>query len=208
MTPPSMTFRPAEPTRDDGLAFARYLDQAAEGFFRFLLGRRVEEILVTGFVEPGHDLSYENVVFANRNGETVGMVSSYTAERHHAASDRPLREAAGRWNVRFALVSTLCAPIFRIIDSVEAGDYYVQSVAVDPEARGGGVGTALMDLAEERGRAAGSRRLALDVAATNEGARRLYERRGMAEISRWPKRIRIEKLTFIRMAKPLESPAH
>ena len=35
----SIIFRTANPTLDDGLAFARYLDEAAEGFFRFMLGR-------------------------------------------------------------------------------------------------------------------------------------------------------------------------
>ncbi len=203
MTSLPIEFRPASLTRDDGLAFARYLDQAAEGFFRFMLGRRVEEILATAFVESGHDLSYENVIFASRGECVVGMVSAFTAERHHAASDRPLRRAAGRYNLRFALVSTLCAPLLRIIDTVEAGDFYLQAIAVDPECRGGGVGTALMDLAEDRAREEGTSRIVLDVSGDNEGARRLYERRGMTVISRWPKRLRIPKLSFVRMAKTL-----
>ena len=36
----SIVLRAANPTFDEGLAFARYLDEAAEGFFRFMLGRR------------------------------------------------------------------------------------------------------------------------------------------------------------------------
>ena len=36
----SIVLRAANPASDDGLAFARYLDVAAEGFFRFWLGRR------------------------------------------------------------------------------------------------------------------------------------------------------------------------
>jgi hypothetical protein len=31
----SIILRAANPTVDEGLAFARYLDEAAEGFFRF-----------------------------------------------------------------------------------------------------------------------------------------------------------------------------
>ena len=34
----SIILRAAKPTLDEGLAFARYLDEAAEGFFRFMLG--------------------------------------------------------------------------------------------------------------------------------------------------------------------------
>ena len=54
---------------------------------------------------------------------------------------------------------------------------------------------------EARARAAGSRRLALDVAASNETARRLYERRGWTVESRWPKRLPIPGLKFYRMIR-------
>ncbi|MFC1634947.1 hypothetical protein ACFL5Z_08900, partial [Planctomycetota bacterium] len=62
----SITLRAANPTLDEGLVFARYLDEAAEGFFRFMLGRDAGDIIARAFVEPGHDLSYQNVTFAER----------------------------------------------------------------------------------------------------------------------------------------------
>ena len=84
----SIVLRAAKPTFDEGLAFARYLDEAAEGFFRFMLGRRVEQIIATAFAQPDHDLSYQNVTFAEHNNVIVAMVSGYNAERsiavHHA----------------------------------------------------------------------------------------------------------------------------
>ena len=70
-----IVLRPANPTLDDGLAFARYLDEAAAGFFRLMLGRRAATILATAFVEPGHDLSYRNATFAERSNVIVGMAS-------------------------------------------------------------------------------------------------------------------------------------
>jgi len=45
MVPHSIIVRAAKPTLDEGLAFARYLDEAAEGFFRFMLGRRARHII-------------------------------------------------------------------------------------------------------------------------------------------------------------------
>ena len=101
------------------------------------------------------------------------------------------------------IVSILFAPLMRIIDSIAEGDFYVQSIAVDKELRGDGVGSILMDSAEERARASGSTRLSLDVAAKNEGARRFYERRGMTVESQWPKRLPIPALRFYRMTKGL-----
>ncbi|TMR62273.1 hypothetical protein, partial [Streptococcus pseudopneumoniae] len=78
----SIVLRAANPTFDEGLAFARYADEAAEGFFRFMLGRRAGEIIATAFAQPDHDLSYQNVTFAERDNVIVGMVLGYTAEQH------------------------------------------------------------------------------------------------------------------------------
>jgi hypothetical protein len=56
--------------------------------------------------------------------------------------------------------------------------------------------------AEERARGVGSARLCLDVAAKNEGARKLYARRGMVESSRWPAS-KLLPTVFVRMTKDL-----
>lgn len=199
----SIVLRAASPTVEEGRVFARYLDTAAEGFFRFLLGRRSVDILATAFLEPDHDLSFQNVTFADREDRIVGMISGYTSTQHRRSSDRPLRQAAGRWNLQMMIVSTVFARLLGIIDTIEDGDFYLQAIAVDQELRGEGVGSTLMDFIEERAVASGSTRLALDVSAKNEGARQLYERRGMTVESQWPKRIVIPGLKLFRMTKTL-----
>jgi len=200
----AIVLRAANPTFDEGLAFARYVDQAAEGFFRFWLGPGVGYIIATAFAQPDHDLSYQNVTFAERDNVIVGMVSGFTAEQRRRSSRRqPLKRAAGRRNLRMRIVSILFAPLMRIIDSIADGDFYLQAIAVDKELRGDGVGSVLMDSFEERARASGSTRLSLDVSAKNEGARRFYERRGWNVESQWPKRLAIPGLKFYRMTKGL-----
>ena len=199
----SIALRAANPTFDEGLACARYLDEAAEGFFRFWLGRRAAHIIATAFAQPGHDLSYQNVTFAERDNVIVGMVLSYTAEQHRRSSREPLKRAAGRSNLRMRIVRMLFAPLMRIINSIADGDFYLQAIAVDTELRGYGVGSVLMDSSEERARASGSTRLSLDVSAKNKGARRFYEHRGMNVESQWPKRLAIPVLKFYRMTKVL-----
>jgi ribosomal protein S18 acetylase RimI-like enzyme len=199
----SVNLRPANPTLDDGLAFARYLDQAAEGFFRFMLGRRAGHIIATVFAQPDHDLSYQNVTFVERDNVIVGTVSGYTAAQHRRSSPQPLKQAAGRRNLRMRIVLILFAPLMRIIDSIADGDFYLQAIGVDKELRGDGIGSVLMDSLEERARASGSTRLSLDVSAKNEGACRFYERRGMTVESQWPKRLPMPGLRFYRMTKTL-----
>ncbi len=198
-----INFRAAKPTLDEGLVFARYLDEAAEGFFRFMLGNRAGQIIAKAFTQPEHDLSYQNVTFAERDKVIVGMVSGYTAEQHHRSSRQSLKEAAGRNNLRMRIVLVLFAPIMRIIDSITDGDFYLQAIAVDKELRGDGIGSVLMDYFEERARGSGSARVSLDVSAKNAGACRFYERRGMAVTSQWPKRLPIPGLKFYRMTKTL-----
>jgi len=202
--PHSIILRAANPTTDEGLTFARYVDEVAEGFFRLMLGRRAESIVATAFIQPGHDLSYEHVTFAEREDVIVGMTLAYTAEQHRRSSREPLKQAAGTLvRLRMMIVELLFAPIMRILDSIADGDFYLQTIAVEKELRGVGVGAVLMDAYEDRARANGSTRLSLDVSAKNDGARRFYERRGWSVDSQWPKRLPIPALKFYRMTKEL-----
>ena len=199
----SIVLRAAKPTLDEGIVFARYLDEAAEGFFRFMLGRRARHIIAAAFTQPGHDLSYQNVTFAERNQDIVGMVSGYTAEQHRRSSHLPLKQAAGKRNLRMRIVLLLFAPLMRIIDSIEDDDYYLQGIAVDRSLRGEGIGSVLIKSLEERACASGASRLSLDVSAKNERARRFYERYGMAVTSQWPKRLPLPVFRLYRMTKEL-----
>lgn len=53
----SILLRPAKPEFGEGLQFAHYLDQAAEGFFRFMLGSESENIIASAFADSGHPTS-------------------------------------------------------------------------------------------------------------------------------------------------------
>ena len=198
-----IALRKAIPKFDEGIYFARYLNSAAEGFFRFMLGRRYEEIIAKAYIQPHHDLSYENVIFAELDGIIVGMFSGYTAEQHRLASKQVLKNAAGRWNVRMLIVSAVFAPLLRIIDSIADDDFYLQAIAVETSLQGKGIGSKLMKSVEDLARQRGAKRLALDVSAKNVHARQLYERRGFSVESTWPKHVRVRALQFQRLIKQL-----
>ena len=83
----SIVLRPAKPIFDEGLMYARYLNEAAEGFFGFMLGRRVSDIIATAYIQPDHDFSHQNVTFAEHDKVIVGMASGYTAEQHRRFSE-------------------------------------------------------------------------------------------------------------------------
>jgi ribosomal protein S18 acetylase RimI-like enzyme len=58
----------------------------------------------------------------------------------------------------------------------------IESLALLPAERGGGLGSLLMDAAEERLADVGARDVLLHVMVGNDDARRFYERRGMSPV--------------------------
>ena len=202
-TNPTILLRSAVPTLGDGFAFAELLDQAQQGVFRVALGRKANEIVAQAFLERGHDLSYENVTFAERGEQIVGMGSGYTAEAHRHFSGEPLEAAAGWRRYRFAAFAMLGRRLLRFMETIPDGDFYVRALAVDPAHRGAGIGTRLIGSLESTARAAGSTRLALDVAGKNRDGRRLYERLGMTAEAESPKWFGLPNTNAIRMTKPL-----
>jgi ribosomal protein S18 acetylase RimI-like enzyme len=203
MTSGSITVRPAVASIDEGLLFAQYLNMAADGAFRALLGKDYDQVIAEAFLSPGHDLSHEFVVFAERSGRIAGMVSGYTSQQHAQSSDNPLRRAAGFRMVRMAAFSMLGRGLKKFIKTVPDGDYYLQAIAVDDQYRGSGIGTTLLDHSEEIARTEGCSRIVLDVALNNAGIRRLYEHRGMEVGATSPPILFIPSTRAHRMAKPL-----
>ncbi len=205
MTTPqsAISLRPAAPVFDDGLAFARLLDIAQEGTYRWKLGRAAGDVIAQAFYRPGHDLSYEYVTFAEHEGSIVGAASGYTGEAHRAHTHEPIHVAAGRRRRRLAVFESLAKRTLRFMDVVPDGDFYVRALAVDPAYRSRGIGTQLLSSLEAAAQAAGSQRLVLDVAMKNRRGRELYARLGMTIDSESPRFLGLPRTNIARMAKSL-----
>lgn len=199
----SITLRPARPDAGDGLLFARYVNEASDGAFFALLGRRAAAILAAAFVEPNHDYSFEHAVFALDGGAVVGMAAGFRAVPGRRFFDQPLLRAASSrgWILRLSAASR--SPLFRIHSTLNEDDFYLQFLAVDEDHRARGIGSALVSSVEERARTGSSVRLAVDVWGRNERAKRFYERHGLTVESRWPKHFFIAGHGVLRMTKRL-----
>ena len=80
-------------------------------------------------------------------------------------------------------------PLFRPMQELEnqaLESWYVNVLACYPEHRSRGLGSLLLDLAEDIARAEDLARTSVIVASANTGARRLYERKGYREVARAP----------------------
>jgi ribosomal protein S18 acetylase RimI-like enzyme len=144
----SIILRPANPTLEEGLVYAHYLGGAGEAFFRTMLGRRALEIVAKASTDPDGNYSYRNVISAEQDGRIAGMALGFPA-------------------LQMRTVQLPTRPMLQVLKTIADGDFYLLSIAIDEGLRGQGAGSALMDAIENRARASGSTRLALDVAAKN-----------------------------------------
>ena len=141
-------------------------------------------------------------------GEDVAAVTELwvALAREQRAHGSHLRAAENREQARDLVAQYVhtgdCAvarsggqPVGFVMFHVETGFFetdatrgVVDNLYVLPDRRGEGVGSALLDYAEDRLRDAGADALAVEALWDNEAARRLYERRGYA-----PHRVTMEK---------------
>ena len=85
-------------------------------------------------------------------------------------------------------VAGLC-PSLKPLSSLNGrheASFYVNTLAIYPEARGSGLGTLLLESAERKARKAHCAGMLLEVFADNERAMRLYERHGFSPMPSVP----------------------
>lgn len=198
MTGNPIQLRPAE--TDDARALTELINLAGEGLPVYLW---------TNLAEPGQDawevgraralreegaFSYRNGVIAEANGNIAGCHIGY-----------PLREHSGP--VDLTSVPPMFVPLEEL-EALAANTWYVNVLAVYPEFRGKGVGSRLLEHAEDTARARQLPGMSLIVADTNINALRLYEKTGYRKIATRPvvkERWRTDAREWVLMTKTLES---
>lgn len=161
------TLRPATP--DDALAIAELYQIAAEGVADYMWqGYRDQfpdlslvEIGAAWFAQDNDDFSYSNCLMAQVDGSIAGMSMTFLMK----TMPEPLPDDFD--------------PVMRpYVELEENGSFYVCAVGVYENFRNRGIGTALMDHAEQRARTEGCLSMSLLVFDANDDAKRLYERLG------------------------------
>ncbi len=173
MTPP-FTLRPATP---DDAPWAVPLIQATIGPIGRALtstqtDQQAEEALRPFFMARGNRLSFERTLVAEDGAAPLGLAVSYAGDLAPALDD-PFR----------ARLTDLALPT-RIETEAEPDEWYLDTLTVQPEARGRGVGGALVEAVAERARMGGWQRLGLLAEPGNEPAQRLYARLGFRAVGR------------------------
>lgn len=127
---------------------------------------QVLERLAMWIGRPNNRLSYENIWVADIDGVIAGIIIAYEGKRA-IELDEPIK----RWLVERGQLGQL--------DVETEGDVlYIDSVAVDSQFGGRGIGTKLIQRVVEHARETNIPTVALNVDQGNPAAARLYERLG------------------------------
>ena len=127
---------------------------------------QVLERLAMWIALPNNRLSHENIWIADLDGTIAGIIIAYHGERA-AELDEPIKQ----WLITHDRPGNL--------DPETDGDVlYIDSVAVNSEFGGRGIGTKLIQRVIERAREINLPAVTLNVDQDNPAAARLYERLG------------------------------
>ncbi len=150
--------------------------------FDFVYGNQAvaEDVVVFCFGKRWNPYSYRYATAAVADGRMVGLELGFDAHQKRRLDQMNVpyhlwRLPPRRWRGLFTASQAL-GPCF---PPPAPGEYYVQNLAVASERRSCGIGERLLQTAFDRAAARGYAACTLDVALTNAGGIRFYERMGM-----------------------------
>lgn len=174
--PGSVSLRAARPA--DAPLLAQLIDLAGEGIPAWLWRQQAfegESALAVGERRAAREeggFSYRNAWVLEHEARSAGMLLGYP---------QPDPCVTGSLDELPSVVRPLVE-----LEALAPGSWYVNAVAVLPEHRGKGFGSALMQHAATLAHRAGCRELSLIVAGGNVGAVRLYRGLGYREVATRP----------------------
>ncbi|HOG45208.1 MAG TPA: GNAT family N-acetyltransferase [Anaerolineae bacterium] len=199
------------PARPDDAAIGAHLillsGPEAASYGLALPPEATQRLLAELWPHPGHLFSYQWGYVAAAGGAVQGLLVAYPAATMLGAELATGRLLLRRVGLRQVLrMAWHGSTLMQVMAPVARDDFYIGHLAVLPEARGRGLGTQLLALAEGLAREAGCRRLALDAFIENERARALYVRVGY-RVEQVARSRRLQRATgysgLVRLVKPL-----
>lgn len=159
----NLTLRPATAADlmfiSSGFHTAMLIDDADE--------QRIRKFANDVCAQDGVLYSPANTVIAEIDGMSIGMLTAYDGAGYH---DMRVRTSA-------LIRQSMGVTFENMEDESEAGEYYLDSLAVLPEYRGRGIGRRLLEHGIRQGRSLGLT-VTLAVDPVNERAQRLYRSLG------------------------------
>ncbi|SIS10551.1 Ribosomal protein S18 acetylase RimI [Peribacillus simplex] len=153
---------------------------------------RILSVLADLFRKSGNRISYENTLVSEHDGQVSGLIIAYHGKDAESLDEPIVKQ----------LRMKMKDPSVTLDKEAEMRDFYLDTVSVDPNFQGKGIGSALIQYVEEYAKHKGYPRISLVVENENEAANRLYSRLGYMEM----KTISISGHEFRYMVKEIEEP--
>jgi len=173
-----MKFQKLDLKKHSSLKVAELLYETDHTLLNFFYGKksRAVKILEKLIIHGKNNLGPEHICVATENEALMGILLYYKGGHHRFGE---LKFHFKNLKLKDAIIFLLMdiKDIF-ILSHLEKSDFYMAGVAVDEEHRGKGVGTFILNMGINLARKKGFKRVVLDVALDNHGAKRLYLKTG------------------------------
>jgi ribosomal protein S18 acetylase RimI-like enzyme len=129
---------------------------------------KIRDVLICYFEQDVNRLSYQNCLVMEEKETVIGLVIAYHGDQDEAL-DEPIVERLRRIKRDSSLT---------VDKEADPGDFYIDTLCVNPEHQGKRIGTKLIQAAEQEAYRKGYDRISLNAEQYNEGAIKLYSRLG------------------------------
>ena len=161
---------------EDANAIAKLMLFAMDKIVYDFIGEQNEtkatNFLIELIQKKENQYSYQNItVFENENNEIVGMTTIYDGAKLHELREPVLELLKDKFNQKI-----------QPQDETEAGEFYIDTIAVFPENRGYGIGKKILDVIIDEYATKQSKTIGLLVDLDNPNAKRLYTNKGFVKV--------------------------
>lgn len=123
------------------------------------------------FLQESNQYSYAHTMVYELDGEILGSITSYDGKHSKTYTQNLANYIQKEFNLEE----------LELADESKAGELYIDTLSVSPNAQGKGVGTALIKALLTKAKKDGHKRVGLLVDKDNPNAKRLYQRLNFKE---------------------------
>ncbi|WP_029284956.1 GNAT family N-acetyltransferase [Pedobacter sp. R20-19] len=164
--------RPAEPSDSKFVVplIIQAMDELAGKFANSSDPKIIEQLFEHFFKQKHNQYSYENTLVFIENDQVLGSINAYDGGKLFELRKTFLDHLTKNYNLLN----------FHPEPETEAGEFYLDTISVHPEAQGKGIGKALIKAGIEWGKSMGHKRIGLLVEMENQKALKLYQNKAFS----------------------------
>ncbi|MDD5680807.1 MAG: GNAT family N-acetyltransferase [Candidatus Omnitrophica bacterium] len=187
---------------EDAHHFSELVVLTSPAMFPIVFGSSVKKVMKNLFPHKRHYYSFDRSFFAEIDGKVAGMAQLHKLITRKGQTARLSFLLLKYLNWRLPAKAVNLLRFNHLMKDVARNDCYLSNVSVYPEFRSFGIGTKLLEAAEEEAKSIGKKRVVLHAETHNARAISLYERLGYKiESKSQPLKIKNRLFESFKMAK-------